>query len=102
MELNATNFYHGGRIDCSGNLINHKEEPPCIVDTDRNLDLWYLTQHRDIQLGHIYATCGSAFAGELMFRIDGKEYHGGELNFIAHYGGTGYGLFVIDKNYLKQ
>ncbi len=89
MELSREHFF------------NHKEcykYPPCIFDvTDKAPKDWYLSQHKELQTGQLYAHVGSLMAGEIKFKINGDIYAGSEVNFLQTFGGTGYGIFVIDK-----
>ena len=108
MELNKHintdwDFTCGPHGTCNGIPGNDPSWPPYIVQvTDKlknNKDRWYFNQHKELlQSGVLYATHGSLWLGELQFRIEDKVYRGNQLNILQLFGGTGYGIVVIDKN----
>lgn len=69
-----------------------------IIEPEKEIKPWFLENHPELIKNSYYALAGSMWNGQLRFKIDEKIFWGDELNVVQHVGGTGYCIYVIDKN----
>lgn len=100
IELNW-DFTCGSNVFGDGKPANDPSWSPYIVvvkDRIPKIEKRYKQHPEILKSGALYAEHGSLWVGELKFKINDNVYSGKDLNIVQMFGGTGYGVIVIDKN----
>jgi len=95
MELNNKKYSFGIFGD-------EKKGNGAIIELNDKITPWFVDRHPEIKRDSLYALAGSLWDGQLRFKMNDELFWGDQLNVVQQFGGTGYCIYVVDKNYLKQ